>query len=284
VSILVDVVIPTTGRPELERAVNSARAQQGVNIRLHVILDAPQRADAVAHLLNDGELTVTAGRIGGAASRNVGLAASASDFVAYLDDDDWWAPSKLATQVRIAQELSAGLVLSAAVMHESDGGTRLLPDTTPVAGALGDYLALRPKLKYGHGLVQSSCFLVQRRFDHGVRWDETLGKHQDWAYALDLQRAGAHIAFADEHLVHIQQGSTNSISRTAAWAVSERWLARYGETMSQRARADFVACHILRSALAARDVAGIRAAMSHLGGVRPHAAALIVGMSGVVRR
>lgn len=47
---------------------------------------------------------------GGNYARNIGIKAARGKFVAFLDDDDLWLPSKIKKQVKVAEETEAGLV------------------------------------------------------------------------------------------------------------------------------------------------------------------------------
>lgn len=277
----VDVVIPTMGRPSLRAAIESVRAQTGVRVRLHVILDDPAAMAGVREFLLDDELIVTSGRTGGANARNVGLRASSGRWVAYLDDDDWWEADKLSTQLAAMEAQGAGVGLCGAVFHETGGGTRLLPRSSPAGMAFADYIVARPDLTFGRSLVQSSCLVVDRSRAADVEWDATMPKHQDWDYALRLVRSGAKIGFTPRPLVHIQQGSSGSISNLRAWEASRVWFERHSDAMSARGRGDFIASHVLRSALASRSRAGVRYSLSHLMRSRPHVAAVVAGLSGV---
>ncbi|WP_366001936.1 glycosyltransferase family 2 protein [Microbacterium sp.] len=269
------------GRPSLRAAVESVRAQTGVVVRLHVVLDDPAAEAEVAPLLRDAELIVTPGRTGGANARNLGLRASTGRWVAYLDDDDWWEPAKLSVQLAAMEASASAVGLCGAVFHETGGGTRLLPRSEPVSTAFADYIVARPDLTFGRSLVQSSCLMVDRSRALDLEWDVTMPKHQDWDYALRLVRSGAHVGFAPQPLVHIQQGSSGSISNLRAWEASREWFERHSDAMSSRGRGDFVASHILRSALASRNAVGVRYALGHLLRSRPHAAAVITGLSGL---
>ena len=99
----VSVVIPTRNRKRLLlRALGSALGQEGVHVEVIVVDEGSTdgTADAVESL---GETRVTVVRNefprGVAAARNAGLERAEHDWVAFLDDDDFWAPGKLAAQV-----------------------------------------------------------------------------------------------------------------------------------------------------------------------------------------
>jgi glycosyltransferase involved in cell wall biosynthesis len=99
----VSVVIPTRNRRLLlRRALTSALAQEGVDLETIVVDDASED-DTAAYLegLGDRRLSVVRhGSPGGvAAARNAGLALARAPWVAFLDDDDLWAPHKLTTQL-----------------------------------------------------------------------------------------------------------------------------------------------------------------------------------------
>jgi hypothetical protein len=112
----VAVVIPTICRPSLLRAVESVYRQQGAG-RIHVligldkalfdrrVLDAVRAArpeHCVVTLLDLGFSTserhggIYTGRGGGALRTILSFAAN-SAYIAYLDDDNWFAPDHLAT-------------------------------------------------------------------------------------------------------------------------------------------------------------------------------------------
>jgi glycosyltransferase involved in cell wall biosynthesis len=104
------VVIPTYDRPErLRRAVESVREQTYEDVELIVVDDcSPTPAEEV---LSDTEFTGLevrhirhAENRGANAARNNGIEAVSGEFVAFLDDDDEWAPTKLERQVRTFAE------------------------------------------------------------------------------------------------------------------------------------------------------------------------------------
>lgn len=115
----VSVVVPTRNRRRLLlRTLATVRAQRDVDLEVVVVDDgsADGTADAVA-ALGDARITVVRhDRAGGvSAARNAGLAQARAPWVAFLDDDDLWAPDKLAAQLAAATDEGAGWVCGGAV-------------------------------------------------------------------------------------------------------------------------------------------------------------------------
>jgi len=115
----VSVVVPTRNRRRLLlRTLGTVRAQRDVDLEVVIVDDgsADGSAEAVA-ALDDGRITVVRNeRAGGvSAARNTGLARARAPWVAFLDDDDLWAPDKLAAQLAAATHAGAGWVCAGAV-------------------------------------------------------------------------------------------------------------------------------------------------------------------------
>ena len=101
----VSVVIPTRDRCRyLSRAITSALAQTGIELEVLVIDDgstdgteemvARVANSRVRYLRNDVP-------IGVGAARNIGISEANGGWIAFLDDDDVWAPTKVARQVDV---------------------------------------------------------------------------------------------------------------------------------------------------------------------------------------
>ena len=99
----VSVVIPTRNRRDLlRRTLASVLAQKGVEVAVVVVDEAS--TDATADFLASvADPRVSSVRHpeprGVAAARNAGLERVDTDWVAFVDDDDLWAPRKLAAQL-----------------------------------------------------------------------------------------------------------------------------------------------------------------------------------------
>ena len=114
---LVSAIVCTYNRPvdTVLRAVKSIKNQTYQNIEIIVVNDCPGNIDLVAKL--ESELKALDDKIryyvneenkGISANRNVGLSYAKGKYIAYLDDDDEWAPNKIEMQV---SEMSGNVAL-----------------------------------------------------------------------------------------------------------------------------------------------------------------------------
>lgn len=109
--MLVSVIIPTRNRSELlARALSSVLGQAHVEVEA-VIVDedssdgtrehiASLRDDRITYLRNDRPTGV-------AKARNRGISEAHGEWIAFLDDDDFWAPTKLQSQLAACAEEGA---------------------------------------------------------------------------------------------------------------------------------------------------------------------------------
>jgi hypothetical protein len=108
----ISVIIPTHNRPHLlPRAVSSARAA-GTEVEIIVVDDASvdRTAEVCGRLEGIKYIRVERNR-GVAGARNLGLLASAADYVSFLDDDDVRLPGSLDVQLAaLAAAPDAGMV------------------------------------------------------------------------------------------------------------------------------------------------------------------------------
>lgn len=280
----VDAIIPTTGRPELVRAVRSVLAQT-VEVTPIVVLDRPDAKAAVRASLADlpHRLVITEGATGGSAARNRGVQVSEADVVAFLDDDDEWLPTKTAQQLAHLEPDASTVVACRAVLvgdTERVVPSRLFDDSR----SMSTYLLERSTVKLTENFMQSSALLMSRDLASRHPWPQGLRRHQDWGLLIALDSTGATFTTVPDPLVRVYQDSAGSISRSNAWSDSVAWLEAYGEDATSRAKGDFLASIALRSALRAREWRAsahvLRQALKH----QPHPAALVVGFSGALGR
>jgi glycosyltransferase involved in cell wall biosynthesis len=143
---LVSIICPFyNGERFLSEAIDSVLAQDHRDFELLLIDDgssdrsmrvaldyADRSPDRVRYLQHDGH----ANR-GAAPSRNLGLEASKSKFVAFIDSDDVWRPGKLSGQLAILEQYpDVGMVCGAVNYWRSwDGGAdQVMASGEPVGG------------------------------------------------------------------------------------------------------------------------------------------------------
>ncbi|MFC8178096.1 glycosyltransferase family 2 protein [Rhodococcus sp. NPDC057297] len=253
--VQITVVIPTIGRPEVSRAVLSAAKQKDVDTQIIVVVDRPDMYETVVNMVGHSASVVPNRGHGGAAARNEGARIGSGDFIAFLDDDDWWEPTKLAAQVAVMRGAGANFCFGSAWFH-SASDLRRLPGVpyNPEVESLASYMVRRPGLRFGYSLVQSSSFIVSSEVARTCGWDSTLRKHQDWDYALRLEkRSDVTSVFLNEPLVHVAQASVGSVSKQYDPDSSLRFLKRHAEEMDNVAYADFVGVILLRGAFATQS-------------------------------
>jgi len=109
---LVTVIIPTHGRSDvLERAIRSIEKQTYSNIEIIVVDDNsndPSSRNKVVQIVKKHtgvKLILNKTNMGGSKSRNVGIEYAKGDYIAFLDDDDEFLPTKIEKQYSLYEEL-----------------------------------------------------------------------------------------------------------------------------------------------------------------------------------
>jgi GT2 family glycosyltransferase len=136
----------------------------------------------------------------GAAARNIGLRAVDARYVAFCDDDSWWAPGALTRAVAALDRAPRLAVLAARVLV---GRQEKLDPVCALMAA--SPLGAQPELPGPRVLGFVACGAVVRReavlsvggFDgrYGIGGEE-------WRLALDLARAGWVLAYAPDVVAH----------------------------------------------------------------------------------
>jgi glycosyltransferase involved in cell wall biosynthesis len=176
----VTVVVPTRDRARLlRRTLASITAQRGAEVEVVVVDDgsAPPDARAVADLAGDRVRVLRNDRSGGVgAARNRGAAVATAPWLAFCDDDDLWAPDKLAGQLAALRASARSWAYTGAVKFER--GPRLWQLMAPPTPAeVHDRLPTKNVIPAGASnvLVDRTSYLCVGGFDpdlaHLADWD-----------------------------------------------------------------------------------------------------------------
>jgi GT2 family glycosyltransferase len=136
----------------------------------------------------------------GAHGRTLGVARAGTPFVAFADDDSWWAPGDLARAVEIMRAHPRLAVLNARILVGPED--RLDPVCSQMADSpLGTAADLPGPSLLGFvacgALVRTAAFEAVGGFDPVVRFPG-----EEERLALDLAAAGWGLAYVDEVTVH----------------------------------------------------------------------------------
>lgn len=238
----VTTVIPTRGRPELlKRAIDSALAQLDVDNQVIVVIDGPPDAasEAVVHQYEDdrvSSLTFNHNQ-GPARCRMAGARAARSDWVAFLDDDDYWYPDKLRRQLSAVPKGEARRTIVSCQSHvETPTGTYCWPRRMPgPSERVGDYLFCRHSLFKGESFLQASSILCPREV-LAVHPMEPVA-HEDWDWVLKACEVGGNrlVIVPRPLLRHYTEFKRDSLSNRHEFRKSLAWCLGMRRIISRQA-------------------------------------------------
>jgi glycosyltransferase involved in cell wall biosynthesis len=155
-SVPVTVIVPAyQAAPFIEVALRSLQQQTAVPEQV-VVVDDGSTDDTAAIAERLGATVVRQQQRGPGAARNRGLQEAKSDFVAFLDADDWYAPDKLDRSVNQLRQLGAACIASDAWLVRGDRVEGRKNDGRTVPAVLTQEFLLR-----GNPIICSS--VVARR-------------------------------------------------------------------------------------------------------------------------
>jgi glycosyltransferase involved in cell wall biosynthesis len=208
-------VIPTQFRhpDKLERAIRCVLDQRkGDHIRRLEILvcnnSDTEPPISLGRLLQHPVIRVVPanGVQGVSHARNTGAKAAAGQVLAFLDDDDWWAPHYLDTMVSELLKHDVAMALSAFWNHK--GGDTYLQGKTPKNG-------LRPTDVFGgnRGLTGSNIVIRKAAYQSMGGFDENLPTSNDLDFLLRFLLRGLSYHAGDHRLVYKDQTRHDKLTR-----------------------------------------------------------------------
>jgi len=225
---VVTVVIPTYDRSALlARTLRSVLAQRGVGLQVVVVADGftDETADMIGRLADPRVILLrNPVPVGVSTARNQGIEAATGDWVAFLDDDDLWAPDKLASQLRAAEREARGWAYGGSVTVT--GALEILAGgPPPAADAVVGQLPWRNSVPAGASnvIVRADVLAAAGPFDPRLRHTA------DWDLWIRLGRLGPPAVVGEPVLAYCLHGSNMSAARGTLQAELELIERRYGE-------------------------------------------------------
>lgn len=190
---MISIIIPTYARPtNLVRAIKSAVNQTYKNIEIIVVddngLGTPQQKATELLLKNYIDNNVIKYikhdiNKNGSAARNTGFAQSKGEYIAYLDDDDEFLPTKLQCQLTVLQTLDKtwGGCYCNTTLIDKDGNKTVYP-----CQKSGD---LTVDMLLEKAFFNTSTLLLRRDVIEELHgFDESYQRHQDWEFLIRFFR------------------------------------------------------------------------------------------------
>jgi glycosyltransferase involved in cell wall biosynthesis len=141
------------------------------------------------------------------AARNAGITQAQGDYIAFLDADDLWVPSKLAKQVAcFERDPAIGLVYTAVLFVDCQGQSTGRVMASDLTGNVWSELVKRNAID-----CPSSVMVRRECFDRVGLFDRTLRSIEDWDMWLRIA-AEYPLAVIPEPLTHYRQ-VPNSMSK-----------------------------------------------------------------------
>ena len=247
-SATVSAIIPTRSRPGLvSRAVLSALAQSHLLLEIIVVVDGPD-PETVAALqsISDPRVKILAldESVGGAEARNIGVRAAQAEWIALLDDDDEWFPSKIRRQLEVAASSASKFpIVSCRMRARSPLGEFTWPRRLPDGHEpISEYILARRGLFQGEGTVTTTTLLVPKKLLLEIPFSSTQKRHQEWDWLFRaLNNAQTQLLFAPEPLSiwHIDEARP-TVSSSDDWRYSFDWITGIRTTVTPRAYAAFL--------------------------------------------
>lgn len=237
--VLVTAIITTIGSNYLHKAIQSVKSQTYKNIELIICYDGNNFNDFKEKVESefDNLILLNVGPFNNANNaRQAGIEKANGEYVALLDDDDYWAADHLENLVVQANNIGKPvLLISKSVIVKSDKVKEILPERfyDYKNESIPEYLFCFKKNK--RTMMQTSSFFFSKSLGVTVPFDIRLKQHQDYDWVIRVYESGyARIEQIDiETSFYVLDANDLSISKISkvntslSWA--ERVLNKYGK-------------------------------------------------------
>lgn len=245
----VTVILPTLGRASLSRSIQSIANQTFLGIEVIVIDDSPEQE---VNYLSPIKIFRTGGGKGPSYARNLGIEHARTNWVAFLDDDDFWLPTHIEDLLNFCSRYQLDAAFSSAVVAGKIRPIKVYNGEIDPLVAIYENASWRKTNYYlpTPGLIVSREILAHLAFNSNMREREDLWfAHKIFEYQFRLQQS------SDVTLV-VDQNSLRSISRTSLNADLD-WSCRL-ELISSSTKDNFLTGVAFRNAVLRLDFNGLK--------------------------
>jgi glycosyltransferase involved in cell wall biosynthesis len=259
----VSVVIPTIGRPSLQRAVQSALRQTLPVSELIIVADT----DGTLDLPSDDRIIICRNtfRGGPGRSRQVGIDAARGSVIALLDDDDEWHNTKMERQLEaVSAQKDDGWVVSARMSVLGPGLRKRVWPRRLIAPdqSVAEYLFRFNGLRLGGAELQSSTLCFPTSLARTVRWySHSDDAHEEASWLIRVQREFPDIKVIQlPDVLSTYHVGEDSVSRPRSDSTDHyiEWGLNYLGDESPRVLGDYLCTSPVSASVSASSLRGVR--------------------------
>jgi len=257
---MVSAVIPTRNRPKLvSRATSSALNQTWGNLEVIVVVDGPdEETSQVLGQIDDPRLRVITleKSVGAHEARNIGVGEARGSWVAFLDDDDEWLPTKLQCQLEAgrASRWTHPLV-SCGLIEKAPSGDIEWPRRQPRnSESVAEYLFLRKNSETSEIRLQTSTLMTTKKLLTRVPWRKVPNDEWDLLVRASVLE-GVGLAFVPKPLSiwHSDAGAERLSLQGVTWRDDAKWFHSVRTLVGPRPYASFLLSNLSIWARGERD-------------------------------
>ena len=177
------VIIPLYNKEDfIENALKSVLAQTYNDFELIVVNDGSTDAsEEIIKKSKDSRIKIiTLPKSGVSAARNTGILHATRPYIAFLDADDWWAPTFLEEMALLIQQFSNASIFSVGREHVFKERTwRYTNQYVPAANEVGEVNHFQVLSKGLPAIHASSAVISKKMLTSVVAFKPTMQKHED---------------------------------------------------------------------------------------------------------
>ena len=235
--VMVSAIITTHNRLELlKRAIQSVLSQTFTDIECIVVSDASTDGTVDYCRLLEGitfiEIRPEKSK-GGNYARNVGIQASHGEYIALLDDDDAWYPTKIEKQVALIQEKKCGLVYCKRrfeIINQTTGVVEYRDSLSNFQGNLSHFIMTRI-------FITTSCMLFSKDLVQQIGlFDEELRYWQEYELTIRMSQS-TEIFLVEEPLTLYRIDKTDTqrlTNKFDGWKMSVMYIRKKHDILYQQ--------------------------------------------------
>jgi glycosyltransferase involved in cell wall biosynthesis len=239
----VSVIIPTYNRPDkVLRAVYSVLNQTLQPKEIIVIGDGPNpKTKDLIRNINHNSIIYKESAVnkGSGAARNLGIELSSGEWIALLDDDDWWLPKKLEIQFNEALKYNnVPVLISGQEKKLRHGRSSVIePKSLPsISDSVASYVFEVKINNESTGKMHTSTWFGKSWLFKTVPFREDLPRHQDLQWLIDVSIMHNPIPVVISEVIAIQEIPPYSTRRVASYNYTKNWYLFNYSLLSTRVR------------------------------------------------